>query len=336
MPFSSTASCSGERWTEIYETIFRPAVEAAGYTCDRAMPVTGSLIRSILERLRHASIVIADITDRNSNVFYELGVRHCLSKRTVVLTQGDEHVPSDLRGYWWLTYGTGPAQVVQFQKDILRVFADIERDPDRSDSPISDYLEHENLAISAVVQRENVKKLTALLTELSANGLAVEKLMEDPEAPVFVAHDCLGLLLQTLYIDVGPSLLKVAYELLWKLRAVGVLGHDRPLLHDALHEIQFLTVQLSEIHRKLQLGQYQEPDQVSIMVWYPPGKDRGEGVSGIAAPTPAPQPMPRRPEPAPPPTPLHPNQPHEACPACGRKTPGPPGRRYCMVCDRTF
>jgi hypothetical protein len=26
----------------------------------------------------------------------------------------------------------------------------------------------------------------------------------------------------------------------------------------------------------------------------------------------------------------------DGCPGCGRKVPGPPGKRYCMVCDRTF
>jgi hypothetical protein len=273
MPFSSTTTCSADGWTEIYENVFKPTIEAAGYACDRAMPVTGSLIRSILDRLRYSSIVLADITDRNPNVFYELGVRHCLSKRTIIVSQGDEHVPSDLRGYWWLTYGTRPGQVTQFKKDIHRIIAEIERSPDRSDSPVSDYLDHENLTISTVVQKENVKKLTALLTELSGNRLAIEELMNDPTAPVFLSHDCLGLLLQTLYIDVGPDLLKVAYELLWKLRATAIVGRDASLLHQALHELVFLTVALSGILEKLQLGEYQEPAKVSTMVWSSPGKE---------------------------------------------------------------
>jgi hypothetical protein len=286
MPFSSTATCTAEEWSEIYENIFKPAVEAAGYTCDRALPVTGSLIKSILERLRYASIVLADITDRNPNVFYELGVRHCLSKRTVIVAQGDEHVPSDLRGYWWLTYGTRPAQVTKFKNDIQRIIADIERDPNRSDSPISDYLEHENLAISAVVLKESVKKLTALLTELSGNRLAIERLMENPTAPAFLSHDCLGLLLQTLYVDIGPELLKVAYELLWKLRMSAVMEHDPALLHTALHEIYFLTEHLSGVLEKLQLGQFQEPAQVSTMVWYPPGEVPGADDAKLQGPRP--------------------------------------------------
>src|ERR1700754_1453802 len=106
MPFSSTSTCGEAEWTEIYENVFRPAIEECGYSCERAKPMTGSLAKSIVEKLRHSRIVLADITDRNANVFYELGVRHSLSKRTIIVAQGDAHTPSDLLGYWHISYGT--------------------------------------------------------------------------------------------------------------------------------------------------------------------------------------------------------------------------------------
>ena len=51
MPFSATKSCSEAEWTEVFEQVFRPSVEAVGYSCERAAPKTGSLIASIVERL---------------------------------------------------------------------------------------------------------------------------------------------------------------------------------------------------------------------------------------------------------------------------------------------
>lgn len=74
MPFSTTKSCSENEWTEIYEDVFQPAIENCGLQCGRAEVGTGNLIKSIIERLRNAYIVLADITDANPNVFYELGV----------------------------------------------------------------------------------------------------------------------------------------------------------------------------------------------------------------------------------------------------------------------
>src|SRR5262249_22532240 len=129
MPFSATATCTEERWTEIYENIFRPALEALGYVCERARPATGSILGSIIDHLRNANIVLADITDRNPNVFYELAVRHCLGKGTIIVAQGDDHIPSDLRGYWYINYGIMPGAVTQFRNDIRRIIAEIESNP---------------------------------------------------------------------------------------------------------------------------------------------------------------------------------------------------------------
>src|SRR5262245_3188103 len=97
MPFSSTASRTEQEWRDIYAYVFEPAAKAAGLKADRAAVTTGSLIKSIVERLRNSYIVLADITDANPNVFYELGVRHSLSKRTIIVAQDTKHVPSDLR-----------------------------------------------------------------------------------------------------------------------------------------------------------------------------------------------------------------------------------------------
>ena len=98
MPFSGTRTASEEEWTETFEHIFRPAIESTGFICRRAQVSTGSLITSIIDDLRTSRIVLADITDQNPNVFYELGVRHALSKRTIIISQRAEDIPSDLRG----------------------------------------------------------------------------------------------------------------------------------------------------------------------------------------------------------------------------------------------
>ena len=72
MPFSATRTATAEQWTETYEHIFRPAIEFSGFLCRKAQVSTGSLITSIIDDLRTARIVLADITDQNPNVFYEL------------------------------------------------------------------------------------------------------------------------------------------------------------------------------------------------------------------------------------------------------------------------
>src|SRR3954453_19040660 len=130
MPFSSTDQCTSEQWTEIYEELFRPSVLDCGYSCERAQPATGSLSRNIIERLRSSFIVLADVTDRNANVFYELGIRHALSKRTIIVSRVGQALPSDLGGYWHIQYGTGPRQVSAFKAEIRRLIRAIEANPE--------------------------------------------------------------------------------------------------------------------------------------------------------------------------------------------------------------
>lgn len=266
MPFSPTAS--EKNWTEVFEGVFQPALEECGYTCTRAETSRGSLIATILESLVQAEVVIADVTDRNANVFYELGVRHALRRGTILVSQGTDHVPSDLRGYWFLPYGLRPAEVAKFKTDIKRIVAAFEDQPDRSDSPVSDYLEREQLSSSRQVNRDNLKKLSALLTELSGNRLALRQYMSTHQPQVFSAG-CLELLIQTLYVDVGPDVLKLCYELEYKLHLLQKDIYPAEVLSEAFEQTEILGRKIGEIKNKITKGEFIEPASVSNMAWYP-------------------------------------------------------------------
>ena len=99
MPFSETDSLAERKWTEIFEHIIQPAVEdcGLGHECGRYEFRRANIIKDILQELNSAHVVIADLTDGNSNVLWELGVRHTLSKRTILIAQDKKFLPSDLK-----------------------------------------------------------------------------------------------------------------------------------------------------------------------------------------------------------------------------------------------
>lgn len=263
MPFSSTRSATQAEWSETYEHIFKPAIEACHYTCSRAQPGTGSLISSIIDDLRTARIVLADITDQNPNVFYELGVRHALSKRTIIVSQRGTDMPADLRGYWAVVYGRSPGEVSSFRQDVARVIREIEGDPERSDSPVSDTLERDNISVLSVIQKENTKKLTALHTELTGNIAA----LRGASAPYVVFASCLDLLLQTLYVDLGPDVLRDAYEIMYSLRRLQGTGNHRRLALETLPRLQKLTETVWAARERLIRGTFTEPQTITTLVW---------------------------------------------------------------------
>jgi hypothetical protein len=143
MPFSDTNHCTEAEWTAVFETLIKPAVEQAGlgYECRRSSATRGNLVAQIVESLRDAHVVVADLTDRNANVFYELGVRHTLENRTILISQNRDSIPFDLRPYanhvyvWKTEAGRG-----EFYATIRALLQEIDERPDRPDNPISDFL----------------------------------------------------------------------------------------------------------------------------------------------------------------------------------------------------
>jgi nucleoside 2-deoxyribosyltransferase len=62
----------------------------------------------ILKSIGAADVVLADLTRKNANVFYEVGICHALGKPVLLLAQSIEDVPFDLRHRRVLLYEYSP------------------------------------------------------------------------------------------------------------------------------------------------------------------------------------------------------------------------------------
>lgn len=84
------------RADSIYNNIIRPAV-------GEIMPVRADLLESpgvitnqVVELLLESELVIADLTGRNPNVYYELALRHITRKPCIQLIEEGEDLPFDI------------------------------------------------------------------------------------------------------------------------------------------------------------------------------------------------------------------------------------------------
>jgi hypothetical protein len=83
-----------------YESIFKPAIEQAGLEAVRAdddIFATGKIMDQVWRGIRQATVLVAELTSKNPNVFYELGLAHALEKPVVLVSSNQEDVPFDLR-----------------------------------------------------------------------------------------------------------------------------------------------------------------------------------------------------------------------------------------------
>lgn len=78
-----------DKLTRIYNSILKPTVEAKGLVCRRAddFKTNKAIIQDIWKAICEARIVIADLTDLNPNVMYELGITHTVGKETILIYQ---------------------------------------------------------------------------------------------------------------------------------------------------------------------------------------------------------------------------------------------------------
>jgi hypothetical protein len=76
----------------VYNTIIKPTVELMGLVCHRAdeYKTNKAIMQDIWKAICEAKIVIADLTNLNPNVMYELGIAHTVGKETIMITQNGD------------------------------------------------------------------------------------------------------------------------------------------------------------------------------------------------------------------------------------------------------
>ena len=85
---------------DYYEKIYKPAIEKAGLKPVRAdadIFGTGKIMDQIWSGITAAKVLVAELTSRNPNVFYELGLAHALHKPVVLVSSNEDDVPFDLQ-----------------------------------------------------------------------------------------------------------------------------------------------------------------------------------------------------------------------------------------------
>lgn len=110
MPISSCDGCSESHWSDILE-ILNESIEEAGFEPKLVSNAddVGIIHKRIIQNLYDNPIVVCDVSGKNPNVMFELGLRLAFDKPTVIIkdektsysfdTSGIEHLeyPRDLR-----------------------------------------------------------------------------------------------------------------------------------------------------------------------------------------------------------------------------------------------
>jgi hypothetical protein len=114
----------GEPYDTLYREVIAPVCAELGYQPVRADEFSGPgvIIEDIIDGIRRASVVIAEITPVNANVFYELGYAHATGKPTILLAdRGElENLPFDVSGRRTIFYDDSIGGKPRVEADLRR------------------------------------------------------------------------------------------------------------------------------------------------------------------------------------------------------------------------
>lgn len=126
-------------------------------------------LKSFNQYLVEARLVIADLTDHNPNVFYELAVRHAMKKPVVQLIQSGQRIPFDIAQMRTILYDLGdPDNVVVSRDQLIEQIRAVEANPTDVDNPISSGIQLQNLVRSDNPLAKSHAEIIATLQELRA------------------------------------------------------------------------------------------------------------------------------------------------------------------------
>lgn len=111
MPFTET-------WSDDTYFILKDTCQDINANITRADEILGSyvIIDDIINQIKKSNIIIADVTVRNANVYYELGYAHALGKKVILIAQDGAEIPFDIAYIRYLTYDLSYKKIREFKK----------------------------------------------------------------------------------------------------------------------------------------------------------------------------------------------------------------------------
>lgn len=180
MPFSKTREYHTEEyWRRHFTSFLKPLIERNPMLeATRSEPLRGDIASQIVTDLTNDQIVVADLTDHNPNVFWELGVRQSFKHCTVTIAEVGTSIPFHLNKKGILFYNGEHLDNQEFEKQFGAALNNCLEYPDEPDSPVLVALGGRGTLYSLLHHEENSRRCTAVLSELKWNDGRMKSMMD--------------------------------------------------------------------------------------------------------------------------------------------------------------
>lgn len=234
MPFSKTTNEHTEDyWTKHFEDFLKPLIEVSPkLEARRSQALRGDVLKQIITDLALSPVVVADLTDSNPNVYWELGVRQSFKHGTVTVAEEGTQLPFDISAKGTLFYYPGNhLKMESFRILFKKAIQDCLEHPDRPDSHVLETISGRGTLFEIFRRDEAIRRLDAVLSECDINlkvlGWAVEKAQGNQKNPSerHIATDLLRisaaeLLVVNRYVDEDQPFYKLTERYVRRITAM--------------------------------------------------------------------------------------------------------------------
>ena len=168
-PIGEPTSRTRERSDLVLNYIIAPAVEPLGYKHIRAdeMDRPGMITDQVIQQMLEAPLVIADLTDLNPNVFYELAIRHVTGKPLVQIMEEGQSVPFDVGPMRTIFVDhTHLGKASEAKEKIQAQIRSLESDPAGMETPITTSVDLQRLRHSEIPQERSLADILAFVQDI--------------------------------------------------------------------------------------------------------------------------------------------------------------------------
>jgi hypothetical protein len=169
-----------QRSNKVLKHIITPCVKD-DFEVERAdtIDAPGSISNTVLNNVVKADLVIADITDHNPNVFYELAIRHAVRKPVIIISERGTKFPFDIQDLNVIDFDHRDLDSVAYAKERLtKAVKHFIENPDDINTPIHAAIQFDKVSkegnstekMLAEISQQ-VKKLDYRLEHLETSNL---------------------------------------------------------------------------------------------------------------------------------------------------------------------
>lgn len=220
-PIGEVDSETRKRSDKVLKHIITPSVEQLGYEVIRADKISepGIITSQIIQYIVDAPLVVADLTERNPNVFYELALRHATRKPLIQMIKKGEAIPFDVAATRIIQFDIQDLDSVeQAKSEINTQVKSVESGKIEADNPISVSLDLKMLKESGNPEQRSLADVVEALSELRAAVTTIDKRISSPEG--LISPEFFDRYMNRMRKMSSPDFMMVSKELRFEIREI--------------------------------------------------------------------------------------------------------------------